>query len=148
MAATYETPPGDFSREKVTTGGMWPLAPSAGSELGLPIGWSVDQRSQTMLLGKGFHSQVKSVWLWSSPAQSCIAGPYIQTFKFMNFQRCEYACQPLNNGCTVLLYLSGYYTIRLKMCFFKIVFFYVHVIFVGSIINLLQYSTVLVGYLG
>lgn len=57
-AATYETPPGDFSQEKVTTRRMWPLAPFAGSELGLPIGWSEDQWSQAMLLGKWFHSQV------------------------------------------------------------------------------------------
>ena len=63
-------------------------------------------------------------------------------------------CQPLYTSCcTVLLYFSRYWTVRLKMfsLFFVFVCF-LCIICVKSIINLLQYSTiqpiVLVGYLG
>lgn len=62
-AATYETPPlwlplEISTRKKPWLEGCGLLAPFASSELVLPIGWSADQRSQVMLLGKGFHSQV------------------------------------------------------------------------------------------
>ena len=78
--------------------------------------------------------------------------PYIQTF--VNFQRHEPVCQPLDASCcSVRLYFSVCCTVKIKnACFFLCLFFYVHIICVKSIINLLKYDTiqliVLVGHLG
>ena len=65
--------------------------------------------------------------------------PLHRNLQVVNFQRCECECQHLcASSCTVLLYFSRYWTVRLTTFLFV---FYIHSTWVKSIINLSQYST-------
>ena len=59
-----------------------------------------------------------------------------------NFQRCKHVCHhPYVSCCTVPLYFPRYCTVILAFYFLFV--FYVHIICVKSIINLLQYYTII-----
>ena len=92
---------------------------------------------------KGGHTRKRSRTVLGISLGNTVS-PLHMNLQVANLQRCEHACQPLYASCcTVLPYLSRYCTVKINNVFFIFcVCFYVHIICVKSIINLLQYSII------